>query len=243
MALDRKGRDETTNVLLAYMRAEIMTYNFYERLLPLASRDKGLAYVREVLSEFPDDADDYHDHPIWASPEAWAWLLRVLAFLRTDLEFEVVYVHTDRRRRRLAAAGLVVIGVAAAISCATGLWGILEVVWLVVGAGWALWPPRQEPDNRLQELKRFWPFRSEQQWREHEPLLQGLDIPRYQPSARARPPYREGAFSAACRQGSAVFFIPVVLLLEIAEARRTLHLAKAKEPLPGGVDGPGHKEH
>jgi hypothetical protein len=242
MTLDRKGRDETANVLLAYMRAEIMTYDFYERLLPLASRDKGLACVREALTEFPDDADDCHDHPILASPEAWAWLLRVLAFLRTDLEFEAAYVHTDRRRRRLAAAGLVVIGVAAAISWPTGLWGILGIVWLAVGAAWALWVPPPEPENRFHELTKFWPFRTESEWLEHEPILQGLDIPPYQPEARARPPYREGAFSEVARQGCEVLFIPVVLLLEIAEARRTVHLTKAKEPPPGTSDVPGHDE-
>jgi len=242
MALDRKGRDETENVLLAYMRTEIMTYDFYNRLFPIASRDKGLARVREALSEFPDDADDYHDHPILASPEAWAWLLRVLAFLRTDLEFEAVYVHTDRRRRRLAAAGLVVIAVAAAISCATGLWGILAIVWLAVGAAWVLWAPPPEPEDRLRELTQFWPFRTESEWLEHEPLLQGLDIPRYQPEAHGRPSRREGALSAASREGILAITGPLVLLIAIAEARRTVYLTKSKESPPGAADVPGHDE-
>jgi hypothetical protein len=77
------------------MRGEIRTFAFDDRNSkydsPKATADPS---VREVSRTLYAIHDDLIDHPISASPECWAALCRIVAFLGTDLAIDAA---TDER--------------------------------------------------------------------------------------------------------------------------------------------------
>jgi hypothetical protein len=91
MAIDRKLRDDLRDALIRYMTGEIRSFAFADHVWPLRFRraksitDKSVHQIARFLYCI---YDSLIDHPVSASPQVWAALRRILAFLQTDLEIE-----------------------------------------------------------------------------------------------------------------------------------------------------------
>lgn len=96
MVADRKARADLRDALVSYMRGDIRTFEFDDR--NSVYFEKGLTddrSVREIGSVLWSMHDDFIDHPISVTPEGWLFLMRVVAFLGTELEL----APTARRKR------------------------------------------------------------------------------------------------------------------------------------------------
>jgi|SRR5579863_3089702 len=87
MAADHKARAELRDALVSYMRGDIRTFEFDDR--NSVYFEKGLTEdrsVRGIGRVLWSMHDDFIDHPISVTPEGWQFLIKVVTFLRTDLE-------------------------------------------------------------------------------------------------------------------------------------------------------------
>lgn len=83
MPVDRANRDRAAAAIAAYLRGEIDNFKLDDETLGLRTRDR--AVIDTSLGVWLL----YHDikrHTVRCSPEAWAFLVRCVAFLRTDAE-------------------------------------------------------------------------------------------------------------------------------------------------------------
>jgi len=94
MTADREARIELQNALVGYMAGEIRTFEFDDRKSTICSRnetaDDGLRQVSRFLYGIHDDLID---HPSSISPQGWATLRRIVAFLGTELEIDATDEH------------------------------------------------------------------------------------------------------------------------------------------------------
>jgi len=86
MAADRKARTDLRNALVRYMTGEIQTFAFDDQNSDCCrATDTSVQQISRFLWNIHDDTID---HPISVSPQGWAVLRRIVAFLDTDLEIE-----------------------------------------------------------------------------------------------------------------------------------------------------------
>jgi hypothetical protein len=186
MALDRANRDAVALVLADFLRGQV----------PARALDGRLQALPVDMSE-PDPDDDQALHVLlldWFAltgggktlgrPE-WEHLRRHLALLRSDLEpaLPVSAEGNDLALlSRLARRHLLGLLLSAGLSLLLGWW-LLLAGWVAVTPLFfvMLWlhsrrrPPAPAP-------ARFAPFADEGQWQAHQHLLQGLDLPAFDPA-------------------------------------------------------------
>ena len=88
MRVDRPNRDRIANAIAAYLRGEIDNFALDDLTRELDTDDNSL--FRLSLMTWPL-YDDVRRHTVHASPEDWNFLIRCVAYLRTDLEFTASY--------------------------------------------------------------------------------------------------------------------------------------------------------
>jgi hypothetical protein len=89
MGVDRKARDDLRSALVRYMTGEMRSFEFDDQTSPFQSaKATSDESIRRISRELWTIYDDLIDHPISVTPEGWAALRRILAFLQTDLEIE-----------------------------------------------------------------------------------------------------------------------------------------------------------
>ena len=83
MHLDRHNRDRAADTLAAYLRGEADNFQLIEDTMDLPTKDRALVVIS--LSLWPL-YDDISPHTVRASPHGWRFMVRCIAFLRTDLQ-------------------------------------------------------------------------------------------------------------------------------------------------------------
>lgn len=83
MPLDHPNRTRAANVLAAYLRGEIDNFKLDDETLGLRTPDQTLIKISIQIWRFYDDV---RRHTVHASPQAWDYLIRCVAYLRSDLE-------------------------------------------------------------------------------------------------------------------------------------------------------------
>ena len=184
MRTDRKSRDELLNALVSYMRGKIKTDEFDQKRAALQTEDKSARAVADLMWHA---YDDLVNHPISVTEEYWNMLQRYAAFLRTNLELEEVVKRRQHPYRGFAVLGLAALAVVFLVALWTSAWVVLAGAWLVIGCVWAFVLPAPDTDPEVEQLWQSAPFWNEQEWRQYEPLLNGLDLPQYDPVAHNRP--------------------------------------------------------
>lgn len=229
--MDRKGRDEMIEALLAFMRMEARCAAFSARILSIMITDKGLKRIREEL--VLGFCDSYVDHFVSVSPERWDVLRRVIAFLRTDLGAEPVRWTIKHWRQWAAVPFLGLLSGAAVAAGLTGRWGILLLAWFAMGIVWVFLVPHPKFGPEVVEQTKFWPFRTEEEWKACEHLLQGMDLPFYDPSVHNRPIRTKGEREAidwlASLRIPYIVFLPITLVMAFWPIRHTMYFAALKE--------------
>ncbi len=180
--VDRDARDALADLVRAYMRGEIMSGDFDRRNDALGeSDDRSVVMLSCDLWQLYDDFDD---QPIRVTQETWDWLLRVIAFLRTDLELSTVRRWAWQSKQAVALVGLLVIGGGVAGSVLTGSKVPFVLCWAGVGTfaffyGQLRW---NRPHPEIVAMGRWAPFGSEAQWRSYRYLADQEGIPAYDPA-------------------------------------------------------------
>ncbi len=184
MPTDRKSRGELLDALVSYMRGEIKSDEFDEKRAALLTEDKSAHAIADTLWHA---YDDLVNHPISVTEECWHMLQRYAAFLRTDLELEEVIKRRQHPNRGFAVLGLVALAAVFLLALWTAAWAVLAGTWLVIGLVWVFVLPEPDTDPEVERLWQFAPFWNEQEWRQHEQLLDDLDLPEYDPAVHHKP--------------------------------------------------------
>ncbi|MBI3464239.1 MAG: hypothetical protein HY000_14460 [Planctomycetes bacterium] len=231
MPVNRAARDELFQVIGAYMKGEIRSFEFDDRIWnAYRTDDESAKRVSSILWHYYDDCID---HPISAPPEVWDYFRRILAFLKTDLELETLSQKTWRPGSRYAALGLGLMALAALISYATASALPLAAVYVLVGLGWLFVKPVPVL-NPLYRLFPCAPFRDEATWRSYEVLAEERDLPLYDPTVHGKPvrSARSRRWLSIQQYVLAMLFLPVALpvILLCALPRKTWRIELAKLP-------------
>jgi hypothetical protein len=88
MPVDRSKRDRIANAIAAYLRGEIDNFALGDQIRGLDTNDNSLCGLSLMIWSLYDDV---RRHTVHASPEDWNFLIRCVAYLRTDLEFTASY--------------------------------------------------------------------------------------------------------------------------------------------------------
>jgi len=89
MAVDRKARTQLRKALVSYMADEIRSFEFDDQNTEFQSAKTTTDNSVHQISLFLFNIhDDFIDQSISVSPDGWAVLRRILAFLSTDLDIE-----------------------------------------------------------------------------------------------------------------------------------------------------------
>ena len=84
MTIDHQARMNLQKAVVGYMAGNIRTYRFDDENSDCQhSPDSSVRQISRILYTLHDD---FIDHPISVTPHHWAALLRVVAFLGTELE-------------------------------------------------------------------------------------------------------------------------------------------------------------
>jgi len=188
--VDRGARDALVGLLRAYLRGEMGAAEFDrcngndpaigetgDESVALLSHDLWLLY------------DDCGDRPICVSRETWDWLLRVMAFLRTDLRLMTVRRWAWQSKQAVALLGLLVIGGGAAGSLASDSKVPFVLCWAGVGTFAFFFGQLRgnRPHPEIVAMGRWAPFRSEAQWRAYRGFVEPEGIPAYDPARHNLP--------------------------------------------------------
>lgn len=197
MAVDRKRRDVAAQALADFMRGKFnysqLGTTFRElEAVPPESRvpDK---FLEALLQEGPliswkhDGKDDRRD---FIDKDQWPFLLRTLAFLKSDLPNELekdpVFDVVDRPRQILQArwhalAMLLLLAPSCLIS-----WWIGVVAGAISFIVYQICMHRRERafriSTKVDERYEYYPFTSLKDWKDHEALLEPFHVPPYESS-------------------------------------------------------------
>lgn len=220
MAIDRPARDELAGTLAAYMRGEIDNLDLDQAVSGVRSDDPAVLPVKFALYFYSDETKP---HRVRATRDGWERLRRLLALLRSDVEWPPErYVRAWDRRVWLGLLSAASIAAAAVLAVMHSPWWLLlpgavaGVLPLVVSARR---PGAHSPDPKVA----FHPFQDERQWRTYEPLLAADRLPEYASALQNRP--IRGPFwgSIIVIPGSVIWllaFAPLVSLLFLVPQRR-----------------------
>src|SRR5262245_53058858 len=97
--IDRAARDALADALAAYMRGEIDNFAFDDVAMGVRTDDRSVLLLGQALWFH---YDDIKLHKVSATPEAWDFFRRVIAFLKCDrvLEVHEVTLANAARQRR-----------------------------------------------------------------------------------------------------------------------------------------------
>jgi hypothetical protein len=182
-AVDRHARDALAELIIAYMKGEIDGAEFEDRKGE-SLQDNQDPSVRVLDYDLWLIHDDSADHPMSVPHETWDWLLRVIAFLRTDLGLVSERRSMWHRKQLVAGGGLLLIGCGVTMSMATASWIPLILCWATAGTLAMFYAQRYRDcvHPEIEALGRYAPFRSEAQWQRYRPLVAAANIPTYNPA-------------------------------------------------------------
>ena len=215
MPVDRKARDEMAGALVAYLGGYITAHEFEDRCLDVRTPDVSAKRVVDALWYYYDDLTD---HRASMPLEAWDYHLRLLTFLRTDLQLEPLV--TPRMRRYRVWTMIVLVCLAAAIATGVALHRtiIAYAAWAMVALiGWFLVWLSQRCTAEEEALIRLAPFRDEAQWRRYSKLIDQENLPAYYPAVHHRP-IRDALTEGALRTlsiSTSLLWMPFVLLIRL----------------------------
>ena len=198
MAVHTEMRREIVENLAAFMRGEITRAAFAERVNQLLeiydapTRQPGAACT---LNESPRDDDaaclcgqqllhtksGSERATIKVNAASWEALRQILAFLQTDLETQP----SDCTRIVEARWDIVLWGLALTAAVVAGLCFVIGLHLWLLAIAWILFPPLTLLVSYFceKDANDLWnPFDDDQQWREHEHLVERLNLPAYSPA-------------------------------------------------------------
>jgi hypothetical protein len=163
------------------MRGEIDNFELDDRIARIPRHDRA---IRKFCFTLWFTYDDLKSHRIHMSAAGWDMLRRMLAFLRSDLEHEDPEGNLLTRfvRKALSAVYLLILG--AVLYWLWGRWWTLTAAWWFVGAivyGLIALNSRLSGASE-NNTAQMYPFRDQQQWEANQHLLQGLELPHYDPA-------------------------------------------------------------
>jgi len=187
--VDREARTRLADATAAYMRGEMKSFAFDEAVEQAMenSKDSALFDVADWLWRF---YDDFKDQSVYATPQGWEYLKRLLAFLTTDHAITKRVRRTWHRGQLVALGSLVVLIATYHPWCNAAHWPLFLATWITaaLAARYGTNPPA-EPTPEMEELWQFAPFLSEEDWQAHARLLDRYGIPPYDPQEHT-PPHR-----------------------------------------------------
>lgn len=196
--LTREERRRSAELLAAYMRGEITSSEYLDKLPKdwVFSDDDGRptaeARVRNVepLEHNPAEWVDLkaEEHRVAATPEIWERMRRELAFLESDLVVE----ERELGRRAPYGARAVAVFIGASALLATVSLLVLPLAWALATAWFGIglvgygvravcwrWPALVGGSPPGTQERPFEPFNNEEQWRAHEHRVEPFQIPAY----------------------------------------------------------------
>jgi len=233
---DRVTRDELAGMLKRYLADEITAFELDKAALDIAFRTEDRT-AGIVAVELSDCCDEFINHKIVASKEAWDYLHRLLLLLESDAEIEETR-ETVWSVRQAIALCLVVFSVSFLVHFGIGYHLLAAVVPLGVVSMllsyWRYRPVRQ----RLRKGAALMPFSSVGQLLSVRRRVRGFDKKKYPAhlrDRRVRDPLLEAILHIRYR-ALWLLFSPLVLLAQTFPERNYVwHVADVQEG-GGGVD-------
>ena len=232
--IDRKARDELSDLLVKFMTGRIKSFAFSNATFDITSKDKTVDRVVGQLWYF---YDDLIDHTIGVSPDQWDCLKYWLAFLQTDDHLAIIRMPYGHRHRRIVAGVyLAILAVTAVISWFTTAWISLYVAWPLLGLSWAFFPQVDPEQIRtIESMYPYAPFLSPADWQAQEHLLDRFSLPEYRSEVHGKP-YRSQPISLMHVKFATIIFLPIVLISALWPCCEKIYLrapATPAQPLKG----------
>jgi len=239
MPVDRAARYALATAMADFMRGDAPEAALAPLLPPDPhATDRSLEGIKADLRDWCDPDNRPGRAPLAHVWHAWR---RVLAFLLSDLELELVRRHVLRECQAFAFTATLLLLLAVGAASHAGHWLFLAIAWLpsYVAVRFIVLRRQCPPHPDVEPLRRFAPFRSESQWRKHEPALGPLRLP-------PEPPQAELASKPSLASIDAVLelrilaLVPLIAVLNLLPARDAVWLVRDESPFPHGLSEKCH---
>ena len=184
-SIDRKSRDKLAETMAKFMRGEIKSDEFDDiRSLEVSNEDKSACIIKETLWGY---YSDWSDHHVSLSFEAWEQMRRWVAFLKTDYKLKTHKFNLNSYSLFIALLFVILFGAGLVFSWHYATWSVLASLWIILGVAWSFIRKSVQrkshhmelEDKKYNNLCKYSPFLSEEDWHQHEQLITPLLIPKY----------------------------------------------------------------
>jgi hypothetical protein len=190
MPVDRTRRDAAAQVLADYLRGELDHRQLFARFgeLEAAPAESKVSdkFLDVLLHEGPHVACRCKDHGDSISNEMWPFVLRTLAFLKSNCEEEeepVVATEGQSRQTLEARWHAVALLLILVPSYLVSWWiGVFAVLCSFLVFQFCEHRRDKAWSNKIKERAEYDPFPSLKDWKDHEALLEPFRIPAYEVS-------------------------------------------------------------
>jgi len=227
MPVDRNARDQLAEATIRFLSTEANNNELHNIIHKFwgtrASKDESIDLICEQLDS---TYDDLFVHTVRMNREEWDWVLRLLAFLQSDLHVERIRWKVPHRRQRLALLWWALGAPAAVVG-----WFLVSPLWTALAVLFLGFLSYAVPDHIKEDhypLRRypFAPFHDEEQAGRHESLLDRAKLPKYDPQVHGRVGLSDDCLTRMLAGCAAVFFLPIALLWDLRSVRMQIALVR-----------------